>query len=121
MSTSVTSHSDTLVCRPPALSPHSNVPLLPGPSSQQSEECIARSLREQQDNSSASRPAYDFDLSAATPGSIERLEWQKHGIDGGHHSPGGLGSLGVFLLNLKGEAGVIVMKQGSIQSASEYF
>jgi hypothetical protein len=88
---------------------------------QQSEKCIAQSIREQQDNSSSSRPAYEFDLAAATPGSIEKLEWQRHGIDGAHHSPGGLGSLGVFLLNLKGGAGVIVMKQGSIQSASEFF
>jgi len=34
---------------------------------------------------------------------------------------GGLGSLGVFLMNLKGDAGVIVMKQGAISSAAEYY
>jgi len=87
----------------------------------QSEKCITKSLAEQEDNSSAARPPYKFDFAAAKPGPIGPMEWAKHGIDGAHHSAGGLGSLGVFLLNLKGDGGVIVMKQGSIESAAEYF
>lgn len=34
---------------------------------------------------------------------------------------GGLGSLGVFLLNLKDNAGVITLKQGAASSAAEFF
>lgn len=89
--------------------------------SQQSEECIAKMLSEQKDTSSANRPAYKFDFAIAKAASIARGDWTRHGIDGAHHAPGGLGSLGVYLLNLKNDAGVIVMKQGSAESASEFY
>lgn len=78
-------------------------------------------LHEEKEVSSANRPKYEFPFENAKSSSIEKYQWEKHGIDGAHHSMGGLGSLGVFLLNLKNDAGVIVMKQGAISSAAECF
>jgi hypothetical protein len=78
-------------------------------------------LEEERDVSSANRPAYQFNFETAKPCSIDKYQWDKFGIAGAHHSMGGLGSLGVFLLDLKDGGGVIVMKQGSIQSAAELY
>jgi len=91
----------------------------------QSEECMAKAKAAEagvKEVSSSSRPAYEFDFSAARGGDIKRKDgWADFGVDGVHHAMGGLGSLGVFLANLKGDGGVIVAKQGSIQSASEFY
>eukprot|EP00050_Salpingoeca_kvevrii_P007612 m.297354 g.297354 ORF g.297354 m.297354 type:complete len:361 (+) comp13595_c0_seq1:20-1102(+) len=66
-------------------------------------------------------PEYKFDFGAGHPADIAPGVWQTLGIDGAHHSAGGLGSTGVFFLNLKQDGGVIVLKQGSANTASEYF
>eukprot|EP00039_Didymoeca_costata_P015654 m.270408 g.270408 ORF g.270408 m.270408 type:complete len:372 (-) comp16263_c6_seq2:109-1224(-) len=86
-----------------------------------SEECLAQAV-EEKEVSSANRPPYEFDFENAKPGNImSPSAWEKDGIDGAHHAMGGLGSLGVFLFNLKNDAGVIVVKQASASSVSEFF
>lgn len=90
-----------------------------------SEECLAKGKDKEQPRevSSSCRPPYEFDFARdGTVGNImDAGAWESYGIDGAHRALGGLGSLGVFLLNLKNNGGVIVFKQGSSSSASELF
>lgn len=90
----------------------------------QSEECIATEKAKEAEHqvSSAERAAYEFDFSTAKSGNISKpRSWEAFGVDGAHHAMGGLGSLGVFLINLKAEGGVIVAKQGAITSPAELY
>lgn len=64
--------------------------------------------------------SYGYDWAAGKPADVRTAgSWEQFGVDGAHHSLGGLGSLGVFFINLKSDAGVVVAKQASSQSASE--
>lgn len=65
---------------------------------------------------------YDFEaLGESVP--LKSITLETLAVDGVHHSPGGLGSLGVFFLKLSGEGnnGVVVLKEGARQSAGDYF
>lgn len=53
---------------------------------------------------------------------VQDVDASRLEVDGLHHSPGGLGSKGVFFLKLAGEENsVVVIKQGSLESAGDFF
>eukprot|EP00045_Choanoeca_perplexa_P009717 m.94794 g.94794 ORF g.94794 m.94794 type:complete len:358 (+) comp15004_c0_seq4:778-1851(+) len=64
---------------------------------------------------------FDFFNDGKAAATIETDFWREPGFEGGHHSAGGLGSLGVRFLNLNAQQGIIVLKQGDLSTATEYF
>eukprot|EP00053_Salpingoeca_punica_P011640 m.103732 g.103732 ORF g.103732 m.103732 type:complete len:390 (-) comp15728_c0_seq2:184-1353(-) len=68
------------------------------------------------------KPLYKFNFFVdGRPASIDAGKWQAAGVEGAHHCLGGLGGLGVVLVNLKDDQGVVVYKPGGPSTLSDYF
>ncbi|EDQ92135.1 uncharacterized protein MONBRDRAFT_22989, partial [Monosiga brevicollis MX1] len=69
------------------------------------------------------QPLYEFDFfnDGRPRSSLDGSPWQSPGFEGGHHSAGGLGSLGVHFVRTKTDGDVLVLKQGDRSTATEYF
>eukprot|EP00730_Choanoeca_flexa_P007447 TRINITY_DN12335_c0_g2_i3.p1 TRINITY_DN12335_c0_g2~~TRINITY_DN12335_c0_g2_i3.p1 ORF type:complete len:358 (+),score=70.58 TRINITY_DN12335_c0_g2_i3:118-1191(+) len=86
-------------------------------------EGMEKAIKEAHEAASRVVPKYEFDFfNEGVPAkTLNGAVWLEPGFEGGHHSAGGLGSLGVRFLNLKADRGVVVLKQGDLSTATEYF
>eukprot|EP01147_Barroeca_monosierra_P010049 gene10049-2221_t len=67
-------------------------------------------------------PLYEFEIfKDGKPAPLNVRLLHHPGIEGAHHSAGGLGSLGVYFMNLKGNHGVVVFKEGTQSTPADVF